>query len=406
MFAGIGPSADVAAYLEGVSRDQIRDIDLNPDRVRYRRRDGDAVPAPPGEQTFWVATSSTTSEAGDLTWEVESGDWTVVLMNADASRGRRRRRPARHQGRLVPARPPSGSSPAGSSCWSAARRWPSSPAAAWPGPGEPVAVTGPAGPARRSRARRGDRSGAGIPGRRVPSPAPPTRSGSPATSTTTLSRGLWLVKWLLAIPHYIVLAFLWLAFLVVTIIAFFAILFTGRYPRGAVRLQRRRAPVELAGRLLLVQRARHGPLPTLLARPGRLPGDARRRLPRAQLSRGLVLVKWWLLAIPHYLVVGIFGSGWWLGWWGRDDAGWDDRGFAGSFGLIGLLVLFAGVALLFRGRYPSGHLRLRDGLNRWVYRVVAYVTLMTDVYPPFRLDQGEDEPVVAAAPPLADAVEP
>jgi hypothetical protein len=47
-----------------------------------------------------------------------------------------------------------------------------------------------------------------------------------------LNRWMPLVKWLLAIPHYIVLAFLWLAALVVVILAWFAILFTGRYPRG------------------------------------------------------------------------------------------------------------------------------------------------------------------------------
>ena len=55
MFAGIGPSADVAAYLEGVSHDQIRDFELSPDRVLYRRLPGEATPAPPAEQSFWVA---------------------------------------------------------------------------------------------------------------------------------------------------------------------------------------------------------------------------------------------------------------------------------------------------------------------------------------------------------------
>ncbi len=50
--------------------------------------------------------------------------------------------------------------------------------------------------------------------------------------TVPLGRGWWLLKWLLALPHYIILAFLWIAFVVVWVIAFFAILFTGKYPRS------------------------------------------------------------------------------------------------------------------------------------------------------------------------------
>jgi hypothetical protein len=100
-----------------------------------------------------------------------------------------------------------------------------------------------------------------------------------------------------------------------------------------------------------------------------------------QLSRGLVLVKWWLLAIPHYLVVGIFvGGGAWFGWHFMS-------------GLIGILVLIAVVALLFTNRYPRGIFDLVVGLNRWAFRVAAYASLMTDEYPPFRLDPGESEPV-------------
>src|SRR3954469_12969627 len=53
-----------------------------------------------------------------------------------------------------------------------------------------------------------------------------------ATLDSHLSRGLWLVKWLLAIPHYIVLLFLWVGLIVSSVVAFFGILFTGRYPRS------------------------------------------------------------------------------------------------------------------------------------------------------------------------------
>ena len=211
-----------------------------------------------------------------------------------------------------------------------------------------------------------------------------------------LSRWLWMVKWLLVIPHYIVLVFLWFAFAVVSVIAFFAILFTGRYPRGLFDFNV--GVLRWSWRVGYYSYSALGTdrYPPFSLQPSDYPAELTVRYPD-RLGRGLVLVKWWLLALPHYVIVGIFGGGWWLGWWEPSDARW-----AGDHpGLIGVLVLFAAVAVLITGRYPSTIFDLVMGLNRWVYRVVAYAALMTDEYPPFRLDQGGDEttPGDAGAPP-------
>jgi hypothetical protein len=204
-----------------------------------------------------------------------------------------------------------------------------------------------------------------------------------------LSRWLWLVKWLLAIPHFIVLFFLLIAFVVLTVVALFAILFTERYPRGLFDFNV--GVLRWAWRVSFytydaLGTDRYPPF-SLGAEPD-YPATLDIEYPE-RLSRGLVLVKWWLLAIPHYLVLGILLGGGWFGW----DRAWDDDGgWGGGPGLIGLLVLFAAVALLFTSRYPRGIFDLVIGLNRWVFRVVAYAALMTDTYPPFRLDQGAADP--------------
>ena len=209
-----------------------------------------------------------------------------------------------------------------------------------------------------------------------------------------LSRWQWLVKWVLVIPHVIVLVFLWIAYAVVTFIAFWAILFTGRYPRGLFEFN--------AGVLRWSWRVGfysysalgtdHYPPFTLGDVPD-YPARLQVEYP-ASLSRGLVLVKWWLLAIPHYIVVGVFAGGAWATW----NATSDHSGWMSGGGLIGLFVLFAGIALLFTGRYPRAIFDFVMGMNRWVLRVVAYATLMTDRYPPFRLDMGDAEPPVAESP--------
>jgi hypothetical protein len=221
----------------------------------------------------------------------------------------------------------------------------------------------------------------------------PTQAGYPARLTgeldQNLSRGMWLVKWFLAIPHYVVLAFLWVAFLVTTVIAGFAILFTGRYPRslfdfnvGVMRWNWRVAFYALSA----IGTDRYPPF--TLARTD-YPADFDVAYPE-HLSHGLVRVKSWLLAIPHLIIVGLFTANVPYWWTTRNE--WNSGESAAGISLLGLLVVIAGFLLLFTRNYPRALFDLILGLNRWVYRVTTYVALMRDEYPPFRLDQGQYEP--------------
>ena len=182
-----------------------------------------------------------------------------------------------------------------------------------------------------------------------------------------LGRWLWLVKLLLIIPHLIILLFLWVAFVVLTMVAWFAILFTGRYPRGIFdfKVGVRRWTWRVGYYSYSALATDRYPLFSLSSRD--YPANLEVEYPE-RLSRGLVLIKW-LLAIPHYLVVSVLQGG------------------AGKVGadLTILLALFGAVMMLFKGRYPRDIFELVMGFNRWTLRVVAYTALMTDEYPPFRL---------------------
>jgi hypothetical protein len=435
VFIGIAPRSDVEAYLTDVKHSEIVDVRFNPFRTQYREVSGTKAPARPADQPFWTA-SATGTGTQQLEWDLRSGTWAVVIMNADASSpvavdlqaGARSELlwpifigllisgivflliglplivvGAAGLGRGGPPSPRPGYP---------AQRYGTQAYAGQPGPGQPYPQPGagqpysqPA-PGQPYAVQPYAAAAYPAPGQQAwgsASPGPGARAYPARLSgylDPNLSRWMWLVKWFLAIPHLVVLFFLWFAFIVTTIVAWFAILFTGRYPRslfdfnvGVIRWNWRVAFYS------------YGVLGTDLYPPFTLartdyPADFDVDYPE-RLSRGLVLVKSWLLAIPHLLIVGVLTGT--VRTWTARDGNWVQEG--AGISLIGLLVLIAGFILLFTGQYRRGLFDLLLGLHRWIYRVIAYVSLMRDEYPPFHLDLGPvdpgDVPALSSAGPSA-----
>ena len=82
VFLGVAPKADVASYLAGVEHSVLTDVD----DPTYRDVTGGDRAAPPADQSIWAAQAQG-SGSQVLDWDVEGGEWAIVLMNADGSQG-------------------------------------------------------------------------------------------------------------------------------------------------------------------------------------------------------------------------------------------------------------------------------------------------------------------------------
>jgi hypothetical protein len=179
----------------------------------------------------------------------------------------------------------------------------------------------------------------------------------------TIARWRPLVQWLLAIPHLIILYALGIVEGVVWILAFFAILFTGRMPESffGIMVMTHRYQWRVVSYIYFMRESYPAfEFPTTGPDPGTDPA----RLgvePAPKLSRGLIFVKW-LLAFPHYIVLLVLGIG----------------------AYVALIVGF--FAVLITGKWPESLRNYVVGVMRWANRVSIYVYLITDTYPPFSLD--------------------
>ncbi len=302
MFMGIAPRSDVDAYLDRVAHNEIIEIGDGLVPV-YRYRTGSDSVAPPATQGFW-ATSAQGPAPLVLNWKPTEGTWAVVLMNVDASSGVRADvNVGAKAGFVLPA------------------------ALILLGVGmvlTPVTI----GLIVFGTTSERDLAPTTRKGHPAPIESPHFAGASVSAShpvalearlDSELSKWMWLVKWILAIPHFIILLFLWVLFIPLTVVAGFSILVTGRYPHsifrfnvGVMRWSWRVSYYAASGGLGTDRYPPFG----LSAQPGDL-ATLDVAYPE-RLSRKLVLVKWWLLALPHYLIVGILVGD--LGWVNTDGA--------------------------------------------------------------------------------------
>jgi hypothetical protein len=171
-----------------------------------------------------------------------------------------------------------------------------------------------------------------------------------------------LVQWLLAIPQFIVLYVLSLLAEIVWIISFFYILFTGNIPESLFGFQV--MVLRYHWRVYSYSGFLREPYPPFEFEmttndPGGDPANLRLEYP-ASLSRWQIFLKW-LFAVPHYIALFFIGIA--------------------AF-IVGVIGFFA---VIITGKWPIGLRSFIVGANRWYLRVLAYVYLLTDHYPPFSL---------------------
>jgi hypothetical protein len=343
VFVGIARERDLDRYLRGVTRDEIVDFDHHAG-IDTLRTYGDAVPGRPGAQRFWVASSEGTG-AQTAQWKVTSGEWAVAVMRAD---GRRHVAADVRVGARI--------------------RW-------LPWIGAALLVVGATG-------FFGGVALIVLAGRENGSPQTVLAGSSMSAALTEdrpettmpvrvearldepLSRWLWLVKWVLAIPHMLVLIVLWPAALLAALAGIVAAIATGRYPRALFDFEV--GVLRWSWRVGLYATSacttdRYPPF-SLQSDPD-FPGDVDIPYPET-VDRGRIGFQW-LLAAPHWFILGAVASS----------------------GVLGALVLVALLWLLFTGRYPVDIYRLVIGINRWAIRTIAYAAGLRGEYPPFRIDR-------------------